>query len=585
MTGKGKHLFSYLMTTILTLLVATTMLGQSTPYEVVDETGKTHTFKDSAKVQDFLIKQLEILKFKGYILASTDTISGRVLRINPGAQFRLENIRVRDDDLDLLAAVGLYPTELDQPLSQRRLEGVYQRITTYLENNGYPYSTIRLDSIRIDSLSVSGILAIDKGSLVRVDALIIDSRLKTDLNYLYKYLAVEPGSPFNLKKIEDMDNKIDQLSFLKMNGATSVTVYNNLAEINLPLKEEAVSRFDFLIGIQPSTVDGDQSYNLIGEFTGEILNLLGRGEYFFAQLRRFSVENQELRLNAKYPYVLNTNIGVTGAFNLFRNGSRFLELKSSIGGFLQLEKSLTGSLTLDYTSSRLIEIDSAYIFANVALPPDLDVRKTGVTTGLEMNRLDYIVNPRKGFHIGVDIGISQKTVIENTSIQNLVVSNQSFANSYDTLDLTSVQWTGRLMAAYYQPVGSFAALKLGVNGEIILNSQGVYRNEYYRIGGNKRLRGFDEISITTDKYLIATAEFRFLLDRNSFLTLPFIDYGWTHLTIDDEPRWDRAIGAGMGINFSTNIGMFNVSFAVGSRLGNPVNLNNTKVHLGYISLF
>jgi hemolysin activation/secretion protein len=55
--------------------------------------------------------------------------------------------------------------------------------------------------------------------------------------------------------------------------------------------------------------------------------------------------------------------------------------------------------------------------------------------------------------------------------------------------------------------------------------------------------------------------------------------------VDSQPIWDTAIGLGLGLNFATKAGIFNVSFAAGSRLNNPIDFNNTKVHFGFISLF
>ena len=117
------------------------------------------------------------------------------------------------------------------------------------------------------------------------------------------------------------------------------------------------------------------------------------------------------------------------------------------------------------------------------------------------------------------------------------------------------------------------------------NAKQLFDNELHRIGGNRLLRGFDEQSILTDKYLVSTAEFRLLLDRNSYISFPFIDYGITHVKDGEEQIWDSAISFGMGINFATPAGIFNVSFAAGKRLGNPLDFGNTKLHFGYVSLF
>ena len=47
-----------------------------------------------------------------------------------------------------------------------------------------------------------------------------------------------------------------------------------------------------------------------------------------------------------------------------------------------------------------------------------------------------------------------------------------------------------------------------------LQSENMFKNELFRIGGLKTLRGFDEESITASFYNIATLEWRFLFEQN-----------------------------------------------------------------------
>ncbi|MFZ1751200.1 MAG: hypothetical protein WAU01_13440, partial [Saprospiraceae bacterium] len=117
------------------------------------------------------------------------------------------------------------------------------------------------------------------------------------------------------------------------------------------------------------------------------------------------------------------------------------------------------------------------------------------------------------------------------------------------------------------------------------NQQTVRTNELMRIGGNKLLRGFNEESIFTDFYSFATVEFRIIFDQNSYLSLPFIDYGMTNVIVDDVFVLDRVFGIGMGLNFGTKAGIFNVSFAAGRNVANPLDFGKMKIHFGYVNLF
>lgn len=80
---------------------------------------------------------------------------------------------------------------------------------------------------------------------------------------------------------------------------------------------------------------------------------------------------------------------------------------------------------------------------------------------------------------------------------------EGFENSYDTLQLKTLQLELDIAAAYYVPIKKWAAIKTGLTGALRYNQQTLRPNELLRIGGNKTLRGFDEESIFTDKYFLA----------------------------------------------------------------------------------
>jgi len=199
--------------------------------------------------------------------------------------------------------------------------------------------------------------------------------------------------------------------------------------------------------------------------------------------------------------------------------------------------------------------------------------------------LDYRFNPTKGWEIRLNGTLGVKRVIRNNTIEELSRPDLDFDLAYDTLKLNTLQTEAKLSAAFYLPAFRIATFKLGIEGGLQYNQERIFENELYRIGGNSLLRGFDELSVLTSTYLVTTAEFRLLLDRNSYLSFPFIDYGLTKIFVDDVEQWDTAISVGLGINFSTPAGIFNVSFAAGRRLDNPIDFGNTKIHFGYVSLF
>jgi outer membrane protein assembly factor BamA len=140
------------------------------------------------------------------------------------------------------------------------------------------------------------------------------------------------------------------------------------------------------------------------------------------------------------------------------------------------------------------------------------------------------------------------------------------------------------MGAHYFTTGKRSTLKAVLNAGIF-NSPNVFRNELFQIGGYKLLRGFDEESIYATRYLVSTAEYRYLVGLNSYL-FGFVDAGWVKNKYQAVNVANNFISTGIGILFETKLGLLNMSFAIGKR--NDVNFNlsqSSKIHFGYINYF
>jgi hemolysin activation/secretion protein len=111
----------------------------------------------------------------------------------------------------------------------------------------------------------------------------------------------------------------------------------------------------------------------------------------------------------------------------------------------------------------------------------------------------------------------------------------------------------------------------------------VYANEQIRFGGLKTLRGFDEEALLATSMARVSVEYRFLLDQNSHL-LVFFDQALYENRTRSYYR-DMPFGFGAGMSFGTKVGMFSLVYGLGSQFGNPINIRDGKIHVGYLAVF
>jgi hemolysin activation/secretion protein len=202
----------------------------------------------------------------------------------------------------------------------------------------------------------------------------------------------------------------------------------------------------------------------------------------------------------------------------------------------------------------------------------------------EFRNTDYVYNPLKGNEIKLVASLGFKTIKKSNEVLNLTNTNFNYASLYDSVKTKSYQFRIKLTAAHYFNIGKKATLKTMVNVGVY-NSESIFRNELYQIGGYKLLRGFDEESIFATQYFVATAEYRYLLGLNSYM-FGFTDVGMVKNKYQAVNLSNNYISAGIGLAYETKVGLLNISLAFGKQNNVDVNIRSaSKIHFGYVNYF
>jgi hypothetical protein len=245
-----------------------------------------------------------------------------------------------------------------------------------------------------------------------------------------------------------------------------------------------------------------------------------------------------------------------------------------LSGFIETERTV------------VLQSDTSAVLLNKELPERLDVSSTRYGLETLIERLDYRFNPRRGFAVQIKAGAGSRRILENSEILALQDPDDpefDFASLYDSVETQSLNFSLEYMLDYFQPLRQRGVLFLRARGAWIGGGE-LLQNELFRLGGARLLRGFDEESIFASRYHLFTAEWRYLLGRNSYAAL-FSDVA---LLEEDRSGYyanDLAIGFGAGLNFETPAGVFGISYALGRLREAPVDFRAAKIHFGYVNRF
>ncbi|HEY1113230.1 MAG TPA: hypothetical protein VGE66_06695 [Chitinophagaceae bacterium] len=576
---------------------AAAQLPYPVQYQVVDSADQ----KESAALQrefptrsaaiDYIYQLPATLQSQGFISAAVDSMRfdslQAVVQLFLGARYQWAHIATRPADNDVLDAVRWKgATFSNTPLSFTSLQEWQERILNHLEETGYPFARIFLDSIQLEGEKVGGVLRIDRGPVYKIDSIRVYGDARIDNEFLQRYLEITNGSTYNKRKLMTVSKRLSELPYVQEQKPSDLTLLGTGSVLNLYLKNKKNSQINALVGFLPNS---DQSAKKKFLFTGEanilLRNSLGAGETIGLNWQQLQLQSPRLNLLYAHPYVFRSPVGLNFNFDMFRKDSTFLNIVLQLGATYSMGGSQSATIFLQRRQTIVNGINAQQVIFSRQLPREADVSSNNLGVTYEVNTTNYRYNPQRGTEFILTTSAGTKRIRKNNQVLELQdPSNPSFKfeSLYDTVKLRTYQARATLQAARYFPLGKQSTFKTGVQAGLY-ESGNTFRNELFPIGGYRLLRGFDEESLYVSHYTIGTLEYRYLIGQNSNFFV-FADGGWARF-LNTEKDDHIYLGTGVGAAFETKAGIFNLVWALGKREDAAFNLRQSKVHLGFINYF
>ena len=526
---------------------------------------------DSVSVVQSLHELTRALQRDGYLLASVDSI--KIIKeqvevfISAGEKFFWANLRPGNIEEGVLNSIGYRERFYrKKPFKYQEVGSLMQAIITYSENNGYPFASVRLDSVAIDRNTVTAALNYTQGPLITFDTVEIIGKTKTTPLFLSYYLRIKPGDYYEEKKVKYAFNKLKRLPYLKIMGPSYVTFQLKEGTPHFNLTDVNANQVDGVIGLLPN--EGKNSRPLItGQFNLLLQNMFGTGKKISLQWQRPQVNSQNLEVEYLHPNILRSPVNIQARFFLLKEDTLFLNRDFLLEASLLSGKNSTIKVFGDFKVARVIATEASPGEDVTAQYADFNLNQYGV--GYEFSNLnDYIV-PTKGLGFSLDGAVGNKKI-------------RPSAETSDSVDLSIVQYNLSGVLNYYYPLTKRIVLRSKISGGSVVSEQ-IFTNDLFRIGGLKTLRGFVENEFYASDYVIGTIESQFFLDNSSYLFL-FYDQGYLKTGIGFG-REEFPAGLGSGLTLTTKAGVFTFVYALGRTSVQPLSINFSKIHFGYITRF
>ncbi len=348
------------------------------------------------------VEQLpDMLRAKGYLSASVDSVmedtASLTIHLFTGKQYTWKYLSLDNSTTTILNDFHCNVTEISsQPYSQEIVDAIYSKVLDFYQNRGYPFAKVGLDSLVLEDSTISARLMVDKSIPYFIDSIHIVGKLKLSQEFIHRYLDIAPHELYNAAKLEKINSRLAELTYLQQKEPWSLLMLNDRAILNLYLEPKQSNAIDVIAGFLPASDQTGGKLLLTGQATINLKNAFATGETIGVNWQQLQARSPRLNLLFQRPYLFHSPLGIRFNFELYKRDSFFVNISSNIGLQYAFSSRNTGTLFLQTTSSRLLSVDTTAVIVTKTLPATGDLNSVSLGIDYRMNHTDYETNPRRG---------------------------------------------------------------------------------------------------------------------------------------------------------------------------------------------
>lgn len=541
-------------------------------------------FESETDLRMYLSQKLDSLRKVGYLAASVDSVftqdSLTLIQLYLGE--KLDRYSIANGNIDSLIFDEFIP---DGTMSWDEVSIFKQNILNEYLEKGFIDTEVYLDHFQYFHDEIKASIFVHRGNEYFLDSIITKGDVVISPEYLNRFLNIEKGTKITKSFLESLNLRAGQSSFFEFSQDASFRLKDEgLADLYLYLQEKKANQFDLLLGFLPNPNPRltDQNFLVTGDGNLLLLNPFGGGREISIDYKQLQPESPIIAASTYLPSLLRQKFGARGAFNLEKQDSSFINLNYRIGLNYQFEGNKHLSLNYRAQTSYLQNVDTNLVKLTKNLPASSDFDQQLYSLEFINHNLNSNVAPTKGFSIKTEFGAGNRTIDPNEKV--LAINDGSgfdYATLYQTVNENKLTIQGNSTISYFIPIKRMSTIHLK-NFSGYKKYDLYFENDLYRLGGINSIRGFDERSYLASAFSINTAEYRLLLNRESYFSI-FSDFGYVENKRIEEN--DFLLGLGTGLDLSTKAGIFSINLAVGKDRENPFDLNRSRIHFGYVNIF
>ncbi|UKN02474.1 hypothetical protein K6119_02930 [Paracrocinitomix mangrovi] len=523
--------------------------AQENSYFHIDKiTIKEKTVKDSTNYQRYKSKALQQFQLNGYvgIHLKDSTLKNNGWHFYYDYKHKFSKITLETISGKKLKTKTTTNKNFVQALTQIDKE------VRNLENNGYPFANVQFIEQIEEKEQLKLIYKIDSGDFFVIDKIHLKSQDKFHEKTVLNLIGLDVGQKYNEEKIATVKDLLSASKLYRLERPIEVIFRQGKAELFLFLKKEKSSNADGYIGFQQDQITSKLVLN--GFINLALNNAFNRAEQLELHWKSNPDKTQNATANFSYPFLFHSPLGFGGDINLRKQDSTFFRTDLSI------------SLKYYHPYARFSifnQFESSSTLRETAPADYRNYQKN--TIGATAQFIAPTIKSIPFYHPELFISggfynYRNDTIDDNK--QKIANSKYSFRYKH-TLDFFK-----------------FFHLNNTIQFEGLTSNIALSRNEFIYFGGLRSVRGFYELELSGKDIWMMLNEVEF---RPIEVFSIFVLYDRS--TFHNNSGFHFTNSIGFGFAFNTGGSALQIIIANGVLDNNPLQLSNTKIHIGFSANF
>ena len=432
-----------------------------------------------------------------------------------------------------------------------KVQDFFKKLNQFISVKGYPFNSAKFTNIEsFDKGNLKAIIEINYGKERKIDKVIIKGYEKFPKSYIKYLTKYKIGNRINVDDIQNKSELLNQLGFIKQTKKPEILFTNDSTIIYLYIEKEKKNSFDGFVGF--SNDESDNNIQLQGYLDFELVNNFNFGEEIEFLYKSEKNADRILKTEINLPYMFSSPIGVNIGLILTKKDSTFVTSEQFLNLFYKNSENHKFSLGIrSINSDQQLEQENPEFEDFETLYKDFQYKHVKIN----QNNLLFPVNSEAFLKLSHGKRISEEQ------------ENQQLYLNIDCFKIFDF--------------GSKNSIYLNIKSEI-LESDTYFTNELSRFGGAKSIRGFDENSLFSNKYILLISEYRFKLNNTIYINSIFDIGNFENKIINSNTN---IYGVGIGVGLATKSGIFTLNYANGSEWKDKIDPKNSKIHITFRSFF